>query len=120
MRVAHIRWSVYRIPLHGSFTTAHRSMSVREGAIIELFTSQPDIVGLGEIAPLPEFAGGTLEEALAALPRAVHELRGRTIEDALAYLQRMLFAAKLPPATICGLEIALLDALGKARNCSVS
>jgi o-succinylbenzoate synthase len=129
MRVVSVRWSTYRIPLRDKFITAHSSMAVREGAIIELFTSRHDIVGVGEIAPLPEFGGCNLDEALAALAPLVNDARGKTIEEALEYLQALLLAGnlknygltgRLPAATACGMEIALLDALGKTRNCSVS
>jgi L-Ala-D/L-Glu epimerase len=120
MRVVSVRWSTYCIPLRDNFITAHRSMAVREGAIIELFTSRNDIVGIGEIAPLPDFGSCDLDEALAALSSLVNELRGKTIEEALEYLQALLFSGRLPAPTACGMEIALLDALGKTRNCSVS
>ena len=112
MRVMSVRWSTYRIPLHDKFITAHSSMAVREGAIIELFTSRNDIVGVGEIAPLPEFGGHDLDKALAALSPLVNELRGKTLEEALEYLQALLFSGGLPASTVCGMEIALLDALG--------
>src|SRR5579883_466312 len=129
MRVVSVRWSTYRIPLRDKFITAHSTMAAREGAIIELFTSRNDIVGLGEIAPLPEFDGYSLDEAIAALALLVNDLRGKTIEEALEYLQALLFvgnlkgygpSGRLPAATVCGMEIALLDALGKTRNVSMS
>jgi o-succinylbenzoate synthase len=120
MRILSVRWSTYRIPLHDSFTTAHSSMTVREGAIIELFTSRSDIVGVGEIAPLPEFGGCNLDESLAALSSLVNELRGKTLDEGLDYLHALLFAGRIPALTAAGMEIALLDALGKTRNCSVS
>jgi len=120
MRVMSVRWSTYRIPLHDNFTTAHSSMAVREGAIIELFISRNDIVGIGEIAPFPDFGGCNLDESLAALSPLLSDLRGKTIEEALEYLQALLFSGGLPASTVCGMEIALLDALGKTRNCSIS
>jgi o-succinylbenzoate synthase len=104
-------------------------VAVREGAIIELFTSRNDIVGIGEIVPLPDFDGCDLDEALVALAPLVDELRGKTIEEALEYLRALIVAGnlkgcgpggRLPAATACGMDIALLDALGKTRHCSVS
>lgn len=120
MRVVSVRWSTYRIPLHNNFNTAHSSMTVREGIIVELLTSRNDIVGVGEIAPLPDFGGCDLDESLAALVRLVNQLRGKTIEEALEYLHALHFSGRLPAPTACGMEIALLDALGKTRNCSIS
>jgi o-succinylbenzoate synthase len=100
----------YRLPFAHSFTTAHGPMQVREGAIIELATTQ-GIAGVGEIAPLPDFGGGKLSDALCQLPDVTVHLQGKTLRDALM----VVTSAQVPmqPAVACGLEIALLDALGK-------
>ncbi len=120
MQIVHARWTAYQVPFHTSFVTAHGPMQARAGAIIELLTSRDDITGIGDIAPLPEFGGGTLAEALAALPAVLNDIRGKTGEDTLAYIQTQLYAGKLPASTACGLEMAVLDALAKTLHCSVS
>lgn len=121
MRVVSVHWSVYRLPLRTSFTTAHHAMSVREGAIIELLTTRQGLSGIGEIAPLPEFGSATLDQSLAALTRLLASLRGLTLDAALDALDNRLGLEddeELP--AIAGLEMALLDALGKARERSVA
>ena len=87
MKIVEIRWSSYRLPMLNSFTTAHGVMTAREGVIVQI-TTEHGISGIGEIAPLPAFGGGSL--------------------------------AAFSTSILCGLEIALLDALGKAEGCGVS
>ena len=109
----------YRIPLHSPFTTAHGTLTTREGAIIEIFTPE-GITGIGEIAPMPEFGGGNLNDALTALHQSpiVNDLLGKGLDEALDILYGAVDT--LPASTICGLEIALLDALGQVQQCSIS
>ncbi len=101
----------YRLPFAHNFTTAHGFMRVREGAIIELATAE-GIIGVGEIAPLSSFGGGVLADALRLLPNVSAQLQGRTLHAALQWLA----SATLPSALCCGLEIALLDALGQCEQ----
>ncbi len=101
----------YSLPFAHSFTTAHGPMRVREGAIIELAMSE-GISGIGEIAPLPSFGGGTLTDALRLLPTVSVQLQGRMVRDALQWLTSTV----LPSALCCGLEMALLDALGQCEH----
>ncbi len=141
MIITDIQWHTYRLPFADSFTTAHGVMATREGAVITATTEQ-GITGIGEMAPLPEFGGGNLAVACAALSKMVVYLRGRTLDETLAQIQvegtgrpqgsplpyhvtkgdKTVYGRGDPcgrPAH-CGLEIALLDALGKTRGCSVA
>jgi o-succinylbenzoate synthase len=113
MRIVDIQWHLYRVPFVNSFTTAHGIMTAREGAIIEVTTDQ-GITGLGEIAPLPEFAGSSLAETCKLLPPIAAYLQGHTILEALD----LMYAHSL--ALTCGLETALLDVVGKSKSCSIS
>jgi o-succinylbenzoate synthase len=105
----------YRIPLCSPLTTAHGTLAIRQGAILEILTVE-GITGIGELAPLPEFGGGTLNDALAALHQS--DLVDKGLDEALDCLYRT--GGRLPASTICGLEMALLDALGQAQQCSIS
>lgn len=117
MNIVDIQWYPYRVPLAHSFTTAHSMMTVREGAIVEVTTDQ-GITGIGEIAPLPEFGGGSLAEACGLLPTMAAYIRGKTVYEALGMVT---VAEQSPsPSVLCGLESALLDALGKSKGCSIS
>lgn len=109
----------YRIPLRRPLITAHSTLSTRQGAIVEVRTAE-GITGIGEIAPMPDFGGGNLNDALTALPQSpiINDLVGKGPDEALDCLYRAVDI--LPASTICGLEIALLDALGQAQQCSIS
>ncbi len=115
-RVAQVRCFPYRIPLHSNFTTAHNVLNARTGAIVEI-SSDNHLSGIGEIAPLPDFAGDDLSTALAPLSTFSSQLCGRDLLDALNFLYAEAHA--LPATTICGLESALLDVLGKSIGCSI-
>lgn len=119
MTITHIQWYPYRIPFRRHFTNAHGKMAVREGAIVEVFV-EGHLSGSGEIAPLPDFGGETLNEALSALGAITSNLVGQGITEALHYLHIRQEAGELPSSTTCGLEIALLDVLGKQQGCSMS
>jgi L-Ala-D/L-Glu epimerase len=82
MNIVDIEWHSYRIPFVNGFTTAHGLMPTREGAIVEVTTDQ-GITGIGEIAPLPEFAGSSLAEICKLLPTIAAYLRGKTVLEVL-------------------------------------
>ncbi len=114
--IKHMRWSPYRIPFRTNFTTAHGTLNTRQGAIVEIITDD-DLIGVGEIAPMPEFAGDDLPTALAPLPLLSSQLLGWELLDALNFLYTA--PTGLPPTTLCGLESALLDVIGKSMGCNV-
>jgi len=114
--IKHMRWSPYRIPFRTNFTTAHGILNARQGAIVEIVTND-DLTGVGEIAPMPEFAGDDLLTALAPLPLLSSQLLGWELLDAINFLYTE--ATELPATTLCGLEGALLDVIGKAMGCGV-
>lgn len=115
MIIVDVQWRRYCIPLRSNFITAHGDLTVREGAIVEIHTGE-GITGIGEIAPMPEFAGSSLHAALAALPALGDQLRGSTLTSALGRIYAGIEAEAIPAPTACGLEIALLDALGKSNG----
>jgi o-succinylbenzoate synthase len=69
---------------------------------------------------MPEFGGETLNDALAALPPIAASFAGHDLREALSYLDAQQEVGELPSSTACGLEIALLDALGKREGRSMS
>ncbi|GLV57224.1 dipeptide epimerase [Dictyobacter sp. S3.2.2.5] len=112
-----IRWTPYQVPLRSSFTSAHERLVTRDGIIVELHTSSGTI-GIGECAPLPEFSGGTLQDVMGCLPFVAPRLQGLALSDALAQLDQL--QDTLPTAARCGLETAVLDALGQHYRCSLA
>ncbi len=140
MKIVDVQWYSYRLPLLDSFTTAHGPTTAREGIIVQVITEQ-GISGIGEIAPLPAFGGGSIADACSLLPPLVARLHDKTLDEALdlvlaggidicrgegggAVRGGPLWSPGVPASafstsTLCGLEIALLDALGKAEGCGV-
>jgi L-Ala-D/L-Glu epimerase len=143
MKIAEIQWITYRLPLLDSFTTAHGVITAREGIIVQV-TTERGISGVGEIAPLPKSGGESLADSTAScslLPALVARLHGRALDEALDMVlaggidicrgkgggalrggplwPRGIPASAFSTSIFCGLEIALLDALGKAEGCGV-
>jgi L-Ala-D/L-Glu epimerase len=149
IKIVEIQWHCYRLPFRNSFTTAHGAMTAREGIIVQVTTEQ-GISGIGEIAPLPAFGGGSLADAHALLPLLAARLSNKPLDEALELVRSSrgggcggcgvgVLAPPSPgvpsphpkgpaptttrdgwaPAALCGLEIALLDAMGKAEGCGV-
>jgi L-Ala-D/L-Glu epimerase len=115
MKILDIQWRNYRLPLVTGFSTAHGVMTEREG-IIALVTTESGITGIGEIAPLPAFGGGSFADAAAHLAGLAARLHGRTLHEALELLLAEGRTGAKAASTICGLEMALLDAIGKAEG----
>ncbi len=118
MNIIDLQWHTYRLPFLHKFHTAHGVMDTREGMIVQVSTNK-GITGIGEIAPLPTFNGGSLADACSLLPALAGHLDHTTLYEALELLAAEKVHTKTA-STLCGLEIALLDGLGKATNCSVS
>ncbi len=118
MKIIDIQWHTYCLPFLHKFNTSHGVMDTREGIIVQVTTNE-GITGIGEIAPLPTFNGGSLADAYSLLPALAGHLDHTTLYEALELLAAEKVHTKTA-STLCGLEIALLDALGKATNCSVS
>jgi o-succinylbenzoate synthase len=106
MMITGISYRTYRLPFVRPFSTAHGTLTAREGAILTLMTSE-GVTGIGEVAPFPGLSEETLTEALTALEARIPRLRGMPLETALALLD----SEALPASTRCGIEMALLDAL---------
>jgi L-Ala-D/L-Glu epimerase len=118
MKIIDIQWHNYRLPFLHRFSTAHGDIDAREGIIVQVTTTN-EISGIGEIAPLPTFVGGSLADARSFLPILAGRLRNQSLHEALNLLAAEQIQTKTA-ATLCGLEIALLDALGKANGCNIS
>jgi o-succinylbenzoate synthase len=118
MKIIDIQWQTYRVPFAGEFHSAHGVLEAREGIIVQV-TTNGGITGIGEMAPLPMFNGSSLADAHSLLHVLADYLKHTTLDEAL----ELLTAERISPMnapTLCGLEIALLDTLGKARDRSIS
>jgi len=123
MKIVEVQWHNYRLPLLNSFNTAHGLMTAREGILVQI-TAERGISGIGEIAPLPAFGGASLADAGSLLPALVARLLNKTLDEALDLVRAECktgtkVASAFSTPALCGLEIALLDAIGKAEGCGV-
>ena len=115
MKIVDIQWRNYRLPLVKGFSTAHGMMTMREGVIV-LVTTESGITGIGEIAPLPAFSAESLADATLHLSEMAACLYGRTLHAALNLLLAEGRKGTKAASTLCGLEMALLDAIGKTEE----
>ena len=115
MKLVDFTWSRYCVPFRATFHTAHGALSHRVGALVTAHTDN-GYAGWGEIAPLPEHSGQSLDNSLNALPRLTRTLQGWELPDVLRFLEVQSADGQLPAPLICGLETALLDALGQASG----
>jgi L-alanine-DL-glutamate epimerase-like enolase superfamily enzyme len=119
MKIVDIQWRTYRLPFVNSFSTAHGVMTAREGIIVQV-TGEQGISGIGEIAPLPAFNGESVADACTLLQALIARLYNKTLDEALDMVLAGGKTGTKVASTLCGLEMALLDAIGKAEGCSVS
>ncbi len=119
MKLVNLTWLLYRVPFSAAFHTAHGALSHRSGALVTAYTDD-GYTGYGEIAPLPSHNGQSLDRSLVPLPRLARELCNRELSDILCFLESQDTNDQLPPPLVCGLETALLDALGQASKLRVA
>jgi o-succinylbenzoate synthase len=119
MKLADLAWMLYRVPFRAAFRTAHGTLDQRTGVIVTAIT-EGGIAGIGEIAPLPGQGGLSLQAILKTLVLLVRDLKGRDLVDILRFLRTQSEEERLPSSLVCGLEIALFDALGRARGQSMA
>ncbi len=114
-----LHWLTYRLPLVDEFATSRGRTSFRYGAILKLEVSN-GAGGTGEVAPLPLSSSTALEQTLAPAPTLWSSLRGRSLGEALEILHGNVEAGAFPSPLLCGIEMALLDALAKRRQSSLA
>jgi L-Ala-D/L-Glu epimerase len=68
MKITKIEQFPYAIPFAAQFATARGELKKRRGIILQVHTDE-GLVGLGDVAPLPEFNGNTIELVSSYLNR---------------------------------------------------
>jgi o-succinylbenzoate synthase len=119
MIITSIRTALCEIPLKQPIVTRRGTITTRPGWIIAL-AEQSGVIGIGEIAPLPDF--GT--EDWASAEAALDELKkqrglpqcGTTLEKIAEWRERAGIFAAATPAVSYGLECALLSLAGHAEQ----
>jgi o-succinylbenzoate synthase len=118
VKVARVTFTRYRVPFRTLFVTAHGRATHREGLLLRL-TTDVGLVGLGEVAPLPEFDGATLADCLAALDSLAPALPGLPLAGLPLCLDE-LPGRPVPAAVRAALDVATLDAIGRQRGVPVA
>ncbi|PSV53410.1 o-succinylbenzoate synthase [Photobacterium sp. GB-1] len=105
----------YQLPMDSGVILRDQRLVTREGLVVEL--TQGDKVGVGEIAPLPEFSNETLEQALDQTKQLVeHWLEGKDIHINDAY-PSVAFGFSCAMAELAG-ELPLTANYAVAPLCS--
>jgi o-succinylbenzoate synthase len=108
-----------RKPLH----TSRGTIVEREGLIL-IAETNTDLIGFGEIAPLPRHSNETLAEAQRIAEILCHRLRGRTVPTDLVELRnaypgrvqdRVMF-----PSVAFGVDTLYADLAAKTAGCPIS
>lgn len=114
IRIRCLRWTPYRVPFVRPLSTAHGELTHREGLIVRL-EGDDGIVGTGEAAPLPEFAGdgGTVDGCARLLRTAGMVLAGSPIDQAATSVSRVVAGKPGGMAVLAAIDAAGLDAFGR-------
>jgi muconate cycloisomerase len=121
MKITQINIYPVRIPF--SFSINHHLKNrATSSSVVVLVHTDTGSVGYGEGAPREYVTGESLPEVVAAFEEALIYCINRpinTVRD-IDILCKFLTAKYSMPSLVSAIEIALLDALGKAQNCSIA
>jgi len=117
--------NVYKIslPFTGDFSISRIKGSCANNVVVEVIADQGEIEGYGEGAPV-EFVTGETQESVAN--SVANFVRGDSFPWKLDNVSQIwdfidgLSRGKENNATVCAVEMALLDALGKGQNKSIT
>jgi L-alanine-DL-glutamate epimerase-like enolase superfamily enzyme len=122
MKIDEIRIHHITLPFRGDFSHSCKTGSFARNMVVEVIADKGNIEGYGEGAPRVYVTGETQETTAASLksmakrnllPREI-----RHVSEIWDFIDR-LPGGKEHNAALCALELALLDALGKAENRSI-
>jgi len=100
------------LPLREPFAIAGGSVHVARNVLVRIELAG-GVSGLGEAAPFPQVNGETQESVLGAVERMRSLLTGLDAARWRHVSQRMQESGTVAQAALCGLEMALLDALAR-------
>ena len=117
------RINIYPVRIPFSFSINHHLKNrAKSSSVVIAVHTDVGITGYGEGAPREYVTGESLSEVTNALENALIYCVNRSINSVqdIDDLCSELYAKYGLPCMISAIEIALLDALGKQQNCSVS
>jgi L-alanine-DL-glutamate epimerase-like enolase superfamily enzyme len=122
MKIDEIRIHPVTLLFRGDFSHSCKTGSFAKNMVVEVIADKGNIEGYGEGAPRVYVTGETQETTAASLKSMVKRnllpLEIHRISEIWDFIDR-LPGGKEHNAAICALEMALLDALGKAESRSI-
>lgn len=115
MRVKSLNLQPVELALKEPLATARGSILQRPGVLLRLHVK--DVLGTGELTPLPGAGTETLQDALAWLNANAAQFAGQLVTDVEDWVERQVPAHLV--ATRCAVECALLDAQAQLRDVPV-
>lgn len=106
------------LQLHEPFSIATGNQDEIKNVLVKITLSN-GITGLGEAAPFPAVNGETQESAINAVKRVKHEVINADIRTWKNISERISLKLQKDHSALCGIQMALADALGKYYNISV-
>ena len=123
MRVDQVQTHRIQIPLRRAFKHALHERKHSDALLVSVHGDDGS-VGWGEVLPRPYVTGESMEMVETELaPQLSADLVGRRFEswsDATGWLEGAAERMEQKLATVCGFDLALLDALGRSRGESVA
>jgi L-alanine-DL-glutamate epimerase-like enolase superfamily enzyme len=119
MRIDEVRVYQTAVPFSGDFSHARRKASSAHNIIAEIIADNGEIRGYGEGAPRIHVTGESQESAAEGIKALVASKAFpwnlEDISEVWGFVQR-LSVGKERHSALCGVELALLDALGRAES----
>ncbi len=113
MIITDIRYYPYRVPFKHPFTTAHGTLTAREGVIVELVTDA-GVSGYGDMAAVTEFGAPDVPTLLRAAREAEPAFCGPHFSTSRGELANIIYPG--PSALAFALERAIFDAVARTAT----
>lgn len=115
MIINELRAGIRYMPLHSPFVTAKGRSEQARSYVIELLCAE-GITGLGAVSPAQYVTGESMEDIERSVPEIGTFIGGRTVDDYEAVFVDLRKAFSLAHAARAGVEMAVMDAWGKAHE----
>jgi L-alanine-DL-glutamate epimerase-like enolase superfamily enzyme len=119
MRIDEVRVHQIGLPFSGDFSHARRKASSAHNIIVEVIADHGKVRGYGEGAPRTYVTGESQESAAESVKALVmtkeYPWDLESVSEVWGFVER-LHLGKEHHSALCGVEMALLDALGKAQS----
>ena len=117
MKLTSVAWHGFAVPFRQPYIASNTRATVKYGLLLFLH-SDTGLVGVGEASPVGVGTRSEVEEIARSIRALASELLGKDPSKPLEW--HRLPAAEIPSVVRFGIETALLDLQGKARQCPVA